>query len=62
MDLFGGSGTTLLACEAMNRNAYVMELDANYMKKIIRRYRKATNNPHIYCINRSVNVVDWLNE
>ena len=38
LDLFGGSGTTLLACEKMNRTCYMMELDPMYIKVIQERY------------------------
>ena len=41
MDLFGGSGTTLMACDQMNRTAYLMELDPKYVSAIIRRYAAA---------------------
>ena len=38
MDLFGGSGSTLMAAEQMNRIAYLMELDPKYASVIVRRY------------------------
>lgn len=38
LDLFGGSGTTLLAAEQTTRTAYLMELDPKYCDVIIRRY------------------------
>lgn len=38
MDLFGGSGSTLMASEQMNRIAYLMELDPKYASVIVRRY------------------------
>ena len=38
MDLFGGSGTTALACEKHNRCARLMELDAHYVDVIRRRW------------------------
>lgn len=40
LDLFGGSGTTLLACEKMNRTCYMMEIDQMYIDVICERYRK----------------------
>ena len=40
LDSFGGSGTTLIACEQMNRMARLMELDPKYCDVIIRRYLK----------------------
>lgn len=42
LDLFGGSGTTLMACEQNGRNAYVMELDAKYIDVIINRWETFT--------------------
>ncbi|MDD4276214.1 MAG: site-specific DNA-methyltransferase [Clostridia bacterium] len=38
LDLFGGTGTTLIACEQLNRNCYMMELDPKYVQVIIQRY------------------------
>jgi DNA modification methylase len=42
LDLFGGSGTTLLAAEQTERIAYMMELDPKYCDVIIRRYLRFT--------------------
>lgn len=38
IDTFGGSGSTLMACEQMNRTCYTMELDEKYVSVILRRY------------------------
>ena len=38
LDLFGGSGSTLIAAEQMNRIGYLMELDRVYASVIVRRY------------------------
>lgn len=38
VDLFGGSGATLIACEKYNREARIMELDERYCDVIITRY------------------------
>lgn len=40
LDLFGGSGSTLIACEQLNRNCYMMELDPKYCDVIRKRYAK----------------------
>jgi DNA modification methylase len=40
LDLFGGSGTTLLACEQCGRVNYSMELDPKYCDVIVTRYMK----------------------
>lgn len=38
LDLFGGSGSTLIASEQLDRNAYLMELDEKYVDVIVKRY------------------------
>ena len=42
LDLFGGSGSTLMACEQLDRNCYMMELDPKYCDVIIKRWEKFT--------------------
>lgn len=42
LDLFGGSGSTLIACEQLNRKCYMMELDPHYCDVIIDRWEKFT--------------------
>jgi DNA modification methylase len=42
LDLFGGSGSTLLGCEIMNRHAFVMELDPGYCDVIVKRWEDFT--------------------
>ena len=42
LDLFGGSGTTIMACEQNNRNAYTMEYDPKYVDVIIKRWEEFT--------------------
>lgn len=42
LDLFGGSGSTLIACEQLGRNCYMMELDPHYVDVIIARWEKFT--------------------
>jgi site-specific DNA-methyltransferase (adenine-specific) len=42
LDLFGGSGSTLIACEQLNRNCYMMELDPHYIDVIIQRWENFT--------------------
>jgi len=42
LDLFGGSGSTLIACEKSGRNAYLMELEPSYCDVIILRYQAYT--------------------
>jgi len=42
LDLFGGSGSTLIACEKMGRIAYIQELDEKYCDVIIKRFEDYT--------------------
>jgi len=42
VDLFGGSGSTLIACEQTNRTCFMMELDPKYVDVIIARWEKFT--------------------
>ena len=44
IDTFGGSGSTLMACEQTNRICFTMELDEKYASVILRRYVENTNN------------------
>lgn len=52
LDLFGGSGTTAIACEQNNRSAYLMEIDPKYCDVIIDRWEKFTGE-RANCINRA---------
>jgi DNA modification methylase len=42
LDLFGGSGSTLIAAEQLNRKCYMMELEPKYCDVIIQRYEELT--------------------
>ncbi|RHW46096.1 hypothetical protein DS832_07030 [Bombilactobacillus bombi] len=42
LDLFGGSGTTIIACEQNHRRGYLMELDPRYVDVIIKRWQDFT--------------------
>ena len=42
LDMFGGSGTTVIACEQDGRTAMVMELDPRYVDAILNRYEEFT--------------------
>jgi len=44
LDLFGGSGATMIACEKYNRDARIMELDPKYVDVIVSRYCKFVDN------------------
>ena len=42
LDTFGGSGSTLIACEQLNRKCYMCELDERYCDVIIKRWENLT--------------------
>lgn len=42
LDLFGGSGSTMMACEQLGRKARIMEFDTKYCDKIITRWERYT--------------------
>ena len=42
LDLFGGSGSTLITCEQLNRNCFMMELDPKFVDVIIARWEQFT--------------------
>lgn len=48
LDLFGGSGSTLIACENAGRRCYMMEIDEKYVQTIIKRWQKATGKEAIH--------------
>jgi DNA modification methylase len=48
VDLFGGSGTTLIACEKTNRKCMMMELDPKYVDVIVKRWQEYTGKKAIH--------------
>jgi len=48
LDLFGGSGSTLIACEKTGRNAYLMELDPKYIDVIVTRWQNFTGKEAVH--------------
>lgn len=58
LDIFLGSGSTLIACEKTKRKCYGMELDEHYCDVIIQRYCEFTDN---YNIKINGKEVDWRN-
>lgn len=51
LDLFGGSGSTLIACEQLNRKCYMAELDPRYVSVIVNRWLNFTGRKdEIFCI------------
>lgn len=53
IDTFGGSGSTLMACEQMNRICYTMELDPKYASVILRRFVEDGGDPETVYVERS---------
>ena len=49
LDLFGGSGTTLIAAEQLHRNCYCMEFDPRYVDVIIARWEAFTHRKAVKC-------------
>lgn len=65
IDTFGGSGSTMMACEQTNRICYMMELDEKYASVILRRYVEDGGNPdEVYCIRdgKRINYADVVIE
>lgn len=52
LDVFGGSGSTLIACEQLNRNCYMMELDPKYVDVIIKRWEEFTGKKAIKIVGK----------
>ena len=48
VDLFGGSGSTLIACEKINRNARLMELDPKYVDVTVQRWQEYTDKKAVH--------------
>lgn len=53
LDTFGGSGSTLMACEQTNRICCTMELDEKYASVILRRYVEDGGNPDEVYVERN---------
>lgn len=57
LDLFGGSGSTLIACEKHKRVARTMELDERYVEVIIKRFAQYTDGKAVIrCVNRALDI------
>ena len=53
LDLFGGSGTTIIACEQNGRTCYTMELDPKYVQVIIDRWEAMTGEKAVLLNDRA---------
>ena len=58
LDGFGGSGSTLIACEETNRNCFMMEYEPHYVSVIIERYINFTGND-VYRLNPDGTKTNW---
>ena len=54
IDLFGGSGSTLIACEKTNRHARLMELDPKYCDVIVKRWEDFTGKKAVLLLESTV--------
>ena len=54
LDLFGGSGSTLIACEKINRHARLMELDPKYCDVIVKRWEDFTGKKAVLLLESTV--------
>jgi len=52
LDLFGGSGSTMIACEKQNRHARLMELDPKYCDVIVKRWEDFTGKKAVLLENQ----------
>ena len=59
IDTFGGSGSTLMACEQLNRVCYMMELDPKYASVILRRYVEDTDDAENVYVVRNGERIDY---
>ena len=55
LDLFGGSGSTLIACEQTKRKCYMMEMDPKYVDVIITRYCNLVGSDKVVINGKEVN-------
>lgn len=58
LDLFGGSGSTMIACELKNKACFMMELSESYVDVIIERWIKFTGK-EVYRINPDTSATNW---
>lgn len=56
LDPFGGSGSTLIACEALGRVARTIELDARFADVIVKRYIKTTGKRDVVLVRNGIDV------
>ena len=52
VDFFGGSGSTLIACENTGRNCAMLELEPKWCDVIVRRYIRTTGDHNVRCVRQ----------
>lgn len=57
LDSFGGSGSTLIACEQLKRKARLIELDPKYVDAIVSRWIKYKEDPKVI---KNGKEIDWI--
>lgn len=62
LDMFGWSGSTLIACEQLNRKCFMLELDPRYCEVIIKRFHNINPDAEIKCLNRDIDLTVLFNE
>ena len=65
LDIFGGSGSTLMACEQLGRICHTMELDEKYASVILRRYAEGSGDAggiHVLRDGESIPYADLVKE
>ena len=61
LDLFGGSGSTLIACERRSRRARLMEIDPCYADVIVRRWQEYSGHRVTACSPRRATQLRFAN-
>lgn len=56
LDLFGGSGSTMIACDQLDRTCYTMELEPKYCDVIVKRYIRTTGKTDVRLIRNGEEV------
>jgi len=51
LDLFGGSGSTLIACQKTNRQCFMMEFDDHYCDVIVKRWQEYTGKQAVHSVS-----------
>lgn len=62
VDLYWWSGSTLIACEQLQRKCFMLELDPKYCEVIIKRFHKINPDAEIKCLNRDIDLTILFDE